>query len=143
MMPADTNLVREVAQAVGAGLMDDQVSGVLAERLIEVRLADFFRPIVRVALAEALNIDPEDIGIELVDEAVKESITAGYLAKRWLDEKLIPRAIDELRTQFTDGYEGFDNDANMTIVARSFLVFHDADIVLANAVRDGLLRRKA
>lgn len=140
---ADAKLIQEVAQAVGAGLMDDQVSSVLAEKMIEVRLADFFRPIVRVALAEALTINPEDIGIELVNEAVQESITAGYLAKQWLDENRIPRTIDELRTQYGDKFEGFDDNANMTIVAKNFLVFHDADIVLANAVRDNLLRHKA
>ena len=137
---ADANLVREVAEAVGAGLMDDRVAGALAEKLIEVRLSSFFRPIVRAVLAETLGLDPEDIGPELVDEGLSYSITAVWVAKTWLAER-IDHVIAELREQFSE-YE-FDDSDNTKQVAKNYLVTRDADSIVAIAVRDNLLRRKA
>lgn len=137
---ADQKLINEVAKEIGKGLMNDEVASKFAEKLIEVRLGDFFRPIVRAVLAEILNLNPEDIGPELVDEGVKDSITAVWVAKEWLTLR-VSQAIGELRIQYPE-YE-FDESDNTKQVAINCLVTRDADSMVAIAVRDKKLGRKA
>lgn len=132
----------QVAENIGAALRTEEVRNLLADLMMEARFAACFRPIVREALADALDLDPEQIGPELVDEGIQQGITAGYLAKKWLEDR-IPQMASQLRKDYGEQYEGFENEEIARQVARNFLVARDGDIVLANAVRDKLLSRKA
>ena len=133
-----------VARNIGQGILSSkEYQHALLDALLDVRLAQYFKPLVRTALAEALELeDPELIGPELIDEGLQAAITALYLARKWLAER-IPQMASDLRAQFSEQYDGLDSDEIAEEVARNALITRDSEVVLANAVRDGLLRQKA
>ncbi len=141
----DAQLVREVSKQIGTALKDERVLNALLDKLIEARLGDLFRPIVRAALSEALGIEPDKIviGRELVEEALRDQITAAWVAKRWLDNVKIPQAVAKLREKHGDKYEGFEDNDNAREIAKQYLVTRDIENVLENAVSGNLLRPKA
>lgn len=140
-MKAKASITSIVAKNIGSALRNKGVATKLTEIMIEVRLGDFFRPIVREAIADALDCEPDDLGPEIVEEGLRDSITAAYLATKWLEEKRIPEMVASLQKQYGDQYEGFESD-NITQVALNYLITRDDTIVIANAIRDGLLTEK-
>lgn len=136
------SITQEVAENIGAILGEKGTLQILSIKLIEARLGDFFRPIVRQAIAEALGIEPEMIGPELIEEGLQDSITAAYLAKQWLEEKKIPEIISHLREQHGNEFSGFENETAVRQIALNLLIVRDKEIILANAVRDKLLTKK-
>jgi len=139
----DKSMVEQVAEAIGTALGLREVAIELAEKFINARLKDFFIPLVRQALGEALGVDPEQIGPELVDEGVHESITAAYLASQWLNGHRVPKMVSELRQKYADQYEGLENDDTAKEIAQALLVVRDEEMILGNAVRDGSLKKKS
>lgn len=138
-----TNITEEVAKNIGTALRNKRVASLLAKLLIKVAFGDLFRPLVKEALAEVTGLDPkEDLGPDIVEEGLQDSITAGYLAKQWLEEKRIPQMIHYLREQYIEQYLGLEDDETAKKIALNLLVARDDSIILANAVRDGLLSRK-
>lgn len=135
------NITTVVAKHIGVALRDKGVATKLTDIIIQVRLNDFFRPIVREAIAGAINFKPDDIGPELVEEGLRDSITAVYLATKWLEEKRIPEMVTYLQKKYGDQYEGFESD-KIRQVALNYLITRDEEIVVSNAVRDGLLTQK-
>lgn len=131
-----------VAENIGAALRTEEVLKLFGDLLLKARFAEFFRPIVRTALAEALDLDPEQIGPDLVEEGVQHAITAGYLASKWLKEERIPQMASELQTKYAEQYEGFENDEVAGQIARDFLIVRDEEMILGNAVSDGLLKKR-
>lgn len=135
------SVTQQVAENIGTALRTEEVLNVFGDLLLNARFADFFRPIVRAALAEVLDLEPEQIGPELVDEGVQQGITAGYLAKKWLEER-IPQMVGELRQKFAEQYGGFENEEVAEQIARNFLIVRDEEMILGKAVSDGLLKKK-
>lgn len=130
-----------VAENIGAALRTEEVLNLFGELLLNARFADYFRPIIRQVLAEALDLDPEQIGPELVEEGVQQGITAGYLAREWLGER-IPQTASELRSKYAERYEGFENEEVADLIARNFLIIRDEEMILGKAVTDGLLKKR-
>lgn len=128
------SVTQQVAENIGAALMNPEVMIAL--------MGNYFRPIVRESLAIALGLQPDDLGPEIVEEALTVPTTAVWLAKQWLDDVKIPETISHLNDQYGEKYEGFGNETNAKQVALNMIVTNDEGIVLTNAVRDGLLKAK-
>lgn len=136
------SVTKKVAENIGQALSNTTVAQKLGSILFEAFFVTYFRPIVRSAVAEAIGYAPENIGPELIEEALKDGITAPYIATVWFNEKRLPEMIRHLREQYGEKYKGLDKTDVVTQVATNVLIIRDEDLVLANAVQDKLLSPK-
>ncbi len=136
------NITTQVTENIAKGMLEaEEFLDVLVEKLIERRLGNFFEPIVRDALATALELKPDDIGPELISEALADSITSAFYAKTWIAERTT-QMMAELRKDYADQYDGLENDDVLGDLARAVIVHRDYKTALDDAGREGVITKK-